>query len=106
MATCPACNRDVAAPFFMDLDAWRHLVCPHCQARLEMKPPRSFVLALLMAPLFVLARQGRVLEIVAFVYMFATIFLLLLESVRPKVRLRTRPLPKPTIRLNIDGPSN
>ena len=106
MATCPACNHDVATPFFIDLDAWRHLVCPQCRARLEMKPPRSFVLAPLMAPLFVLARQGRVWEIVAFVYMFATIFLMLLESVRPKVRLRTRPLPKPTIRLNIDGPSN
>src|SRR5882724_5595712 len=102
MATCPACNHDVAAPFFIDLDAWRHLVCPHCKARLEMKPPRSFVLAPLMAPLFVLARQGRVLEIIAFVYMFATIFLILLESFRPKVRLRKRPLPKPAIRLNID----
>jgi len=58
-----------------------------------------------MAPLFVLARQGHVLEIIAFVYMFATIFLLLLESIRPKVRLRKRPLPTPTIRLDIDGPS-
>lgn len=106
MATCPACDHDVATPFFLDLDAWRHLVCPHCQARLEMKPPRSFVLAPLVAPLFVLARQGRVLEIIAFVYMFATIFLLLLESFRPKVRLRRKPLPKPTIRLNIDGSSN
>ena len=71
-----------------------------------MKPPRSFVLAPLMAPLFVLARQGRVLEVIAFVYMFATIFLLLLESVRPKVQLRKKPLPEPTIRLNIDGPSD
>jgi hypothetical protein len=71
-----------------------------------MKPPRSFLLAPLIAPLFVLARQGRVLEIIAFVYMLATIFLLLLECVRPKVRLRKRPLPKPTIRLNIDGLSN
>jgi hypothetical protein len=106
MATCPACNQDVAAPFFLNLDAWRWLVCPHCKVRLEMKPPRSFLLAPLMAPLFVLARQGRVLEIIAFVYMSATLFLLLLESVRPKVRLRRRPLPKPTIRLNIDGPSN
>jgi len=59
-----------------------------------------------MAPLFVLARQGRVLEVIAFVYMFATIFLLLLESVRPKVQLRKKPLPEPTIRLNIDGPSD
>jgi hypothetical protein len=59
-----------------------------------------------MAPLFVLARRGRVFEVIAFIFTFATIFLLLLESVRPKVRLRKKPLPKPTIRLNIDGPSN
>jgi len=71
-----------------------------------MKPPRSFVLGPLVAPLFVLARQDRIFEVLAFVFMFATIFLLLLESVRPKLRLRKRPLPKLTIRLNIDGPSN
>jgi hypothetical protein len=106
MAKCPACNHDVRTPSFLNLDAWRHLVCPHCNARLEMKPPRSFVLAPLIAPLFVLARQGRVFEIIAFAYMFATFFLLLLESAHPKVRLRNKPLPKPSIRLNIDGPSN
>jgi hypothetical protein len=106
MAKCPACDHDVRTPFFLNIDAWRHLLCPHCKARLEMKPPRSFVLAPLMAPMFVLARQGRVLEVIAFVYMFATIFLLLLESVRPKVQLRKKPLPEPTIRLNIDGPSD
>lgn len=106
MAPCPACNDDVATPFFLNLDAWRHLVCPHCQARLEMKPPRSVVLAPLVAPLFVLAREGRVFEFIAFVVMFATIFLLVVESVRPKLRLRKRPLPKPTIRLNIDSPPN
>jgi hypothetical protein len=71
-----------------------------------MKPSRSFVFAPLIAPLFVLARQGRVFEVIAFVFMFATIFLLLLESVRPKVRLRKKALPKPDIRLNINGPSN
>ena len=71
-----------------------------------MKPPRSVLLAPLMPPLFVLARQGRVFEIIAFVFAFTTIFLLLLESIRPKLRLRTRPVPKPSIRLNIDGSSN
>jgi len=106
MAKCPACNHDVRTPFFLNMDAWRHLVCLHCKARLEMKPPRSFVLGPLMAPLFVLARQGRVYEVIAFVYMFVTIFLLLLESARPKVRLRKKPLPEPSIRLSIDGPSN
>ncbi|HEV2617222.1 MAG TPA: hypothetical protein VGU63_11505 [Candidatus Acidoferrales bacterium] len=87
----------------MDLDAWSHLACTQCKARLEMKPPRSFALAPLVAPLFVLARQGRIFEVIAFVFMFATLFLLLLESLRPKVRLRKKPLPKPEIRLNIDG---
>jgi hypothetical protein len=106
MATCPACNHDVATPFFLNLDAWRHLVCPHCQARLEMKPPRSALFGPLMVALFALAGQGRVFEVIAFVFMFATIFVLVLESVRPKLRLRTRPLAKPTVRLNIDGRSN
>jgi hypothetical protein len=106
MAKCPACNHDVATPFFLNLDAWRWLVCPDCKARLAMKPPRSGVLGPLVAPLFVLARRGQAFEVIAFLFMFATIFLLLLESVRPKVQLRKKSLPKPTIRLNIDGSSN
>lgn len=106
MAKCPACDHNVTTPFFLSLDAWRWLVCPHCKVRLEMKPPRSVVLGPLMAPLFVLARQGRVFEVIAFAYMFATIFLLLLESAHPKVRLRNKPLPKPAIRLDIGDPSN
>jgi hypothetical protein len=105
MATCPACNHDVATPFFLNLDAWRWLVCPYCKVRLEMKPPRSVVLGPLVAPLFLLARRGHVSEVIAFLFLFATILLLILESVRPKVQLRKKPLPKPTIRLDIDGPS-
>jgi hypothetical protein len=106
MAKCPACARDVRTPFFLNLDAWSHLACTHCKARLEMKPPRYALLGPLIAPLFVLARQGRVFEIVAFIFMFATFSLLILECARPKLRLRTKPIPKPAIRLNIDGPSN
>lgn len=101
MATCPICAHDVRTPSFLNLDAWAHLICTHCTARLEMKAPRSFVLAPLMAPLFVLARQGRVLEVIAFVFMGATISLLLLESFYPKVRLRKKPQPKPAVRLDI-----
>jgi hypothetical protein len=106
MAKCPACAREVRTPFFLNLDAWSHLACTQCNARLEMKPPRSALLGPLIAPLFVLARQGRVFEIIAFVFMFATFSLLILECARPKLRLRKKPLPKPAIRLNIDGPSN
>jgi len=105
MAKCPACDHNVRTPVFLNLDGWTHLRCPQCNARLEMKPPRSFVLAPLMAPLFVLARQGRIFEVTAFVYAFATIFLVLLECIRPKLRLRTRPLAKPVVWLKIDGPS-
>jgi hypothetical protein len=103
MARCPACDSDVRTPFFLNLDGWSHLICPQCKVRLEMKPPRSVVLGPFMPPLFVLARWGRVFEVIAFVFSFATIFLLLLESVRPKVRLRKKPLPKPEIRLDING---
>lgn len=71
-----------------------------------MRPPRFVVLGPLIAPLFVLARRGRIFEIIVFVFIPAAIFLLLLESVRPKVQLRKKPLPKPSIRLNINGPSN
>ena len=71
-----------------------------------MKPPRFAALGPLIAPLFVLARGSRVFELIAFAFMFTTISLLLVESVRPKVQLRKKPMPKPTIRLNIEGPSN
>jgi hypothetical protein len=106
MAKCPACDYGVRTPFFLNLDGWSHLTCTQCKARLEMKPPRSFVLGPLMAPLFVLARQGRVFEVIAFVFLSATILLLLLESASPKVRLRKKAPPKPEIRLNINGPSS
>src|SRR5437588_3723290 len=102
MAKCPACDHDVRAPFLLNMEGWTHLACPQCKARLEMKPPRSAALAPLMAPLFVLARRGTVFEAIAFAYALATIFLYVLESIRPKLRLRKKPLPKPTIRLNID----
>jgi hypothetical protein len=69
-----------------------------------MKPPRSVFLGPLIAPLFVLAREGRIFAVIAFVFMFTTIFLLLLESTHPKVQLRKKPLPKPEIRLDIYGP--
>jgi hypothetical protein len=68
-----------------------------------MQPPRSFLLGPLMAPLFVLARQGRVFEDIAFVYAFATISLVLFESFRLKLRLRKKPLAKPVVQLKIDG---
>lgn len=106
MAKCPACNHDVRTPLFLNLDAWSHLSCGQCNARLEMKPPRAAFFSPLMAPLFVLGRQRRVFEVIAFAYMFAIISLLLLESFRPKVQLRRKPIPKPDIRLNLNDPTN
>jgi len=69
-----------------------------------MKPPRFALLGPLVAPVFILARQSRVWEVIAFGLFLATIVLLLFESFRPKVQLRKKPLPQPSIRLNIDGP--
>src|SRR5260370_7750587 len=101
MAKCPACNYDVRTPFLLNLDAWTHLACPHCKAKLEIKPPRYALLGPLIAPLFVLARQGRVFEVIAFVFMFFTISLLLFESIRPNPRLRKNPPPQPPTPLTI-----
>jgi len=70
MAKCPASDHDARTPFPLNLDGWAHLTCTQCKARLEMKPPRSAVLGSLIAPLFVLARLGRVFEIIAFVFMW------------------------------------
>lgn len=106
MAKCPACDSDVHTPSFIKLDEWTRLACSQCKVRLEMKPPRSALLGPLIAPLFILARQGRVFEVFAFVFTFVTIFLLLAESLHPKVQLRKKPLPAPSVRLDIDGSSN
>ena len=106
MPECPVCDHDVRTPFSLNLEAWSHLACTQCKTRLEMKPPRSALFAPLMAPLFVLARQNRFLGVIAFLFMFATFFFLLLECLYPKVKLSRKPVPKPEIKLNINGPSN
>ena len=106
MQKCPACGNGVQTPFFLNLDAWTYLRCSQCNSRLEMRPPRSFLLGPLMAPLFVLARQGRIFEWVAFVFAFTTIFLIVFECLKPKLRLRRKAPAKPEISLKIDGPAN
>ena len=108
MAKCPACDHDVRAPYFFNLEGWSHLACAHCKARLEMKPRPVGALFL---PIFVacswLSRLGHTFSFIAEgLLVAATLTLILLLIVRPQVRLRKRPLPKPEIRLNIDGSSN
>jgi len=105
MEKCPVCGHEVSTPFFVNLDAWTHLACAQCKTRLEMKPPRSFVLGPLMAPMFVLARQGRVFEVLALAYAAVTMTLILWESFHPKLRVRQKPRPQPAVRLNINDPS-
>ena len=99
MARCPVCDYDVRTPSFLNLEGWSHLACPQCNARLEMKPPRSAAFGPIIAPLFVLARRGPVLEFLAFAYMFLIIAVLLIESMRPKLRVRKKLPPKPAVRL-------
>jgi len=104
-AKCPVCGHDVRTPFFFNLDAWRNLVCPDCKARLEMKPLRSYRLSPLVVPLALLAGRGKVFAVIALAYMFATLLLMLWEAAHLQVRLRKKPLPEPTVRLNINSPS-
>ena len=108
MAKCPAYDQDVRTPYFFNLEGWSHLACTHCKARLEMKP---CPVAAWFLPIFVacswLGRLGHTFAFIAEgLLVAATLILILLLIVRPQVRLRKRPLPKPEIRLNIDGPSS
>lgn len=105
MAKCPVCNNDLRTPSSLNLDAWAHLRCTNCQTRLKMAPLRFGVFAVLWAPLFLLARQSRLFESIAFAFMFVTMFLIVLESIHPRVLVREESPLKPEIRLNIDSPS-
>jgi DNA-directed RNA polymerase subunit RPC12/RpoP len=108
MAKCPACGHDVRTPFFFDLDGWSHLTCPECKARLEMKPrPASFLFLPVLAIASWLGRMGHIFAVIAEgLIVFAGATLVLLLIVRPQVQLRKKALPKPAIRLDINGPSN
>ncbi len=106
MAKCPACARDVATPFFLNADTWRWLTCPHCGARLERKNPRSVVVLVpLWIGLIAFAGLGHRFAVVAQVLMAAIMVVILVEFMRPQLQLR-KPLPKPEITLNLNGPSN
>lgn len=106
MAKCPACSQEVATPFFLNVDAWRWLACPHCAARLERKNPR-FVVALgpLLVAFIAFGGRSHRFAIIAEVLMVALFVAILLEFMRPQLQLR-KPLPKPEIKLDINGPSN
>jgi len=110
MAKCPACERDVATPFFMNTEAWRWLACPHCAAKLERKSPRylvalsSFMLALIA--LGGLGHRYRIISSVLLVALLVVIFVLItVQLFRPELQLR-KPLPKAEVELKISNPPN
>jgi hypothetical protein len=105
MVKCPVCEHDVAAPFFLNVDAWRWLVCPHCAARLERKNPRSVALLPLWIGLIALGGRGHRFAVIAEVLMGAIFVVILVEFMHPQLQLR-KPLPKPETTLNINGPSH
>jgi hypothetical protein len=106
MAKCPVCAQEVATPFFLNVDRWRWLACPHCAARLERKNPRYVVaLSSFLLATIALVTMGHRFATIAEVLMVAIFVVMLVEFMRPQLQLR-KPPPKPEIRLNIDGPSN
>ncbi len=106
MAKCPVCEHDVATPFFLNVDKWRWLVCPHCAARLERKNPRFVVpLFFFYFVLILLGRMGHRFAIIAEVLMIAILVVMTMQFMRPELQLR-KPPPKPEIELKINGPSN
>ncbi len=110
MAKCPACEREVATPFFMNTDAWRWLACPHCAAKLERKSPRylvalnSFMLALIA--LGGLGHRYRIISSVLMVALMLVVFIVITGEVfRPELQLR-KPPPKAEVELKISDPPN
>jgi hypothetical protein len=108
MAKCPACDYQVRTPAFFNLDGWSHLVCSQCKARLEMKPRAvGFWVLPILASMSWLGRKGHIYAVLAEVLLLcAMVTIVLMLIVHPQVRLRKRALPKPEVRLNINGPSN
>jgi hypothetical protein len=103
MAKCPVCSHDVNTPFFLNVDAWRWLACPHCAARLERKNPRFIVpLVSLYMCLLVLGQRGHRLAIVAEVLMVVTLGLMLAIFMRSQLQVR-KPAPKAETTLDINS---
>ncbi len=108
MANCPACAHEVQTPSVLSLEGWSHLACTECKARLEMKPrPAGFLLLPILICLLWVSRLGHPYAVTAEILMaVATVALVMLLVIHPAIRLRQNQIPKPGIRLNIDGPSS
>ncbi len=110
MAKCPACEHEVATPFYLNVDKWRWLACPHCAARLERKSPRylvalsSFMLALIA--LGGLGHRYRIISSVLMVALMVVIFVVFaVQLLRPELQLR-KPPPKAEVELKISDSPN
>jgi DNA-directed RNA polymerase subunit RPC12/RpoP len=104
MAKCPACSRDVATPFLLNVDAWRWLACPHCGARLERKNPRYALPA--VAFFLVAVSVGRLLGhryiVLSYALLALTVAAALAALLLPSgLQLRKAP-PEPQTRLNLE----
>ena len=110
MAKCPACEHEVATPFYLNVDKWRWLACPHCAARLERKSPRYLVaLSSFMMALIALGGLGhryRIISSVLMVALMVVIFVVFaVQLLRPELQLR-KPPPKAEVELKISNPPN
>jgi len=106
MAKCPACKREVATPFVLNVDKWRWLACPHCAARLERKKPRLVVaMSGFFVALLALGRLGHRFAIVAEALMIVIFVVITVEFMRLHLQLR-KPPPKPESELKISNPRN
>jgi hypothetical protein len=104
MAKCPNCAQDCPTPFFLNMQGWRELVCPHCTARLDRKNPRFVVPLLGLWPgIMALTRlYGHRFVYFADAFLLGTFLIMLAEFLRPELQLR-KPPPKPEIRLKLNG---
>ena len=104
MAKCPACARQVPTPFFLNVDAWRWLKCPHCGARLERKNPRyaMALTSLLLIAIMLPTVTGHRYIFLADALVAAAVVGMLVIWLRPELQVR-KALPEPGVTLKIDS---
>src|SRR5260370_9545901 len=101
MAKCPACEHEVATPFYLNVVKWRWIACPDCAGRLERKKPRLVVeMTGFFVALLALGSLGDLFAIVADALMIVISVVILVEFMRPQLQLR-KPPPKAEVELKI-----
>ena len=109
-SACPHCGQLLSTPSLLDMKGWSSLACPACKKKLKLHYPRRSNSLLLFGIALTLLAQSRLdprwlnllLLAVGLIFSLSALVFLILESRRPKLRLKA--LPRPEVVLNLHNP--